>query len=142
MALCHPVEACTWERAAKEGSVADERAADGGGDGGVVAVLATNRRQDVDPALASRCAARVHFPLPSQGERQGILALYAAHLPPRDTASLARAAAGLSGRDLRDAAEAAERRHAAAVVRGEARAGTAPPAKLYADAVAERAQSG
>lgn len=108
------------------------------GAGGVVAILATNRPGDVDPALTSRCAQRIHFPLPSEPERAGIVRLYATHLGDRAVASLAAASAGLSGRDLRDACESAERRQASAVVRGEAKPGTPPPAALYQSAVEER----
>jgi hypothetical protein len=115
------------------------QAAAAGGRGRVTAILATNRPGDVDAALASRCAARVHFPLPDADARAGIVRLYASHLSERDVARLADAAAGLSGRDLRDAAEAAERSWASAVVAGRASPGTPPPAGVYADAVRERA---
>ena len=108
------------------------------GAGGVVAILATNRPGDVDPALTSRCAQRIHFPLPTEPERADIVRLYAAHLGDRAVGALAAASVGLSGRDLRDACESAERRHASAVVRGEAKPGTPPPAALYRAAVEER----
>lgn len=107
--------------------------------GNVVAVLSTNRPGDIDAALASRCAARVYFPLPSAEDREAIVALHARHLAPGQLAELARRSEGLSPRDLADAAAAAERAWASRVVAGEAEAGTAPPFAEYKRAVEERA---
>ena len=109
--------------------------------GNVVAVLSTNRPGDIDAALASRCAARVFFPLPDAADRAAVLGLHARHLSPEQLAALAseEASGGLSPRDLVDATAAAERSWASRVVSGEAEPGTAPPFAEYKRAVEERA---
>jgi len=107
--------------------------------GNVVAMLSTNRPGDLDAALASRCAARVLFPLPGLDDRAAVLALHARHLSEEQLAALARASEGLSPRDLADAAAAAERSWASRVVAGRAEPGTAPPFAEYKRAVEERA---
>eukprot|EP00662_Eupelagonemidae_sp_cell21_P007217 gene7217-60367_t len=70
---------------------------------------------------ASRFAVRVDLPLPSAAERAAILTLYARHLPPAALRGVAGYGApiivpmrceGMSGRDLRAVAAAAERRWA------------------------------
>lgn len=45
-----------------------------------IVVAATNRKQDLDAALLSRCQAIVTFGLPDAGCRADILKHYAAHL--------------------------------------------------------------
>ena len=73
-----------------------------------------------DPALRSRFDLTLNFDLPERKARVEILRQYAKHL---DDASLdiaiAAEAEGMSGRDLRDVCEIAERRHAAKIVRNE-----------------------
>lgn len=88
-----------------------------GFDGGKrsVVIAATNRKQDLDPALRSRFDAAVRFGLPDEPSRAQILAQYARHLSPPDLAALAAATGGFSGRDLRDVCEQAERRWASKV---------------------------
>ena len=107
--------------------------------GNVVAVLSTNRPGDIDAALASRCAARVFFPLPSAEDREAIIALHARHLTAKQLAELSKKSEGLSPRDLVDATAAAERAWASRVVAGKAEPGTAPPFVEYKKAVEERA---
>lgn len=68
--------------------------------------------QDLDPALLSRFDASVTFGLPSEKCRRQILRQYARHLPEVAITQLAADAEGMSGRDLRDVAEQAERRWA------------------------------
>jgi ATP-dependent 26S proteasome regulatory subunit len=105
-----------------------------------VLIAATNRPQDLDPALTSRFELTVHFPLPDLDTRTAILQLYAKHLSLSDHAALASAAEGASGRDLRDVCEAAERRWAARRVRKEARTEgrLLPPLEEYRVALSER----
>jgi SpoVK/Ycf46/Vps4 family AAA+-type ATPase len=86
--------------------------------GGTVVVAATNRKQDLDPALVSRFDAAVTFGLPSEACRGDILGCYARHLTPEERGRVARETAGMSGRDLRDVAEATERRWASKLIRG------------------------
>ena len=117
------------------------RALDGapGSGRGLVTVLATNRPEDCDPALMSRCGARVVFPLPDGEARAGIVRLYAAHLPPAGVSALAAASTGLSGRAIRDACEAAERAWAARLLAqgggGKVEKPTPPPVEVYLRAV-------
>ena len=105
---------------------------------GVVAVLATNRPDEVDAALLSRCGARITFPLPDAGARAGMVSLYASHLPPPGVSALAAATAGLSGRAIRDACEGAERAWAKRLLEKGVNKATAPPLEVYLDAVAQQ----
>lgn len=109
-----------------------------------VVIAATNRPQDLDAALLSRFELSINFPLPDAPTREAILRLYARHLPPNESANLAAAAEGASGRDLRDVCEAAERRWAARRVRSEAitRGQALPPAAEYRDALRARLRLG
>ena len=105
-----------------------------------VLIAATNRPQDLDPALISRFEVSVNFPKPDADTRQAIFALYAKHLSDDERVGLAAASSGASGRDLRDVCEAAERRWAARRVRKEAQTHgrTLPPAAEYEAALRER----
>ncbi|CAK0784136.1 hypothetical protein CVIRNUC_007339 [Coccomyxa viridis] len=105
-----------------------------------IVVGATNRRQDLDPALLSRFDAAVTFGLPSEANRQQIMQQYATHLAEEDIAELARATEGMSGRDLRDIAEQSERRTASKIVRSELPKGTLPGLAEYLEAAAKRRQ--
>eukprot|EP00741_Cyanophora_paradoxa_P002945 tig00000655_g2858.t1 len=67
-------------------------------------VGATNRREDLDEAMQSRFEVVVEFGAPGEEDRGEILREYARHLAGEEVAGLARAAEGLSGRNLRDAA--------------------------------------
>jgi hypothetical protein len=80
-----------------------------------VVVGATNRPQDLDPALRSRFCATVAFGLPGAATRAAIVAQYAAHLGAGELGAVAEATPGMAGRDLRDVCEQAERRWAAKV---------------------------
>jgi len=88
----------------------------------------------------------ITFPLPDAACRADILRQYARQLGPEELALLAEATEGMSGRDLRDIAETAERRWAAKLIRGEAGAEGAatsepppPPAAEYRAAAETRA---
>jgi hypothetical protein len=107
--------------------------------GKTVLVAATNRPQDLDPALVSRFGATVVFALPDARTRAAILRRYARQLSDDDVAALAAAPMeGFSGRDLRDVAEAAERAVAAAIIRGAAPEGALPGLQHYLAAAAAR----
>ena len=103
-----------------------------------VVVGATNRPQDLDPALISRFSATVEFGLPDELCRTSILQQYAHHLTQTELGVLARSTPGIAGRDLRDVCEQAERRWAAMIIRGQAPAGGLPPLKEYIDAANAR----
>ncbi|CAK7351513.1 unnamed protein product [Dovyalis caffra] len=57
----------------------------------VVVIAATNRKQDLDPALISRFDSMITFGLPDQQNRQEIAAQYAKHLTKSELEELARA---------------------------------------------------
>ncbi|KAF4701798.1 hypothetical protein FOZ62_030438, partial [Perkinsus olseni] len=77
-------------------------------------IAATNRKQDLDQAFVSRIDTSVEFALPDEASRAAIFGLYARQLPQKDCEQLAKMSAGLSGRNIKDACQDAERRWAAA----------------------------
>jgi SpoVK/Ycf46/Vps4 family AAA+-type ATPase len=83
-------------------------------------VGATNRKQDLDAALISRFDLSILFPLPNINERSAIFANYAQHLFPVDFGVLAKGSECLSGRNIKDVCEHAERKWASKVVSGTA----------------------
>ena len=85
----------------------------------VIVVCATNRKQDLDPALQNRFSKVIAFPPPDRFSRQAIFERYARHLTEQQLAELAGLSEGLSGRDIKNICEDAERRWAAKVLRGE-----------------------
>ncbi|KAK4710042.1 hypothetical protein R3W88_004555 [Solanum pinnatisectum] len=109
----------------------------------VVVVAATNRKQDLDPALISRFDSMITFPLPDQQTRQEISAQYAKHLTDSELSEFARATEGLSGRDMRDVCQQAERHWASKIIRGQApkhegSGGSLPPLQDYIDSARNR----
>jgi SpoVK/Ycf46/Vps4 family AAA+-type ATPase len=102
---------------------------------GSLVVGATNRKQDLDPALRSRFSATIEFPLPDEHGRKRIIAKYAKHLRESEVDELATATDGMSGRDLRDVADIAERTWASKVIRGKEERGRLPPLSEYVDAL-------
>jgi SpoVK/Ycf46/Vps4 family AAA+-type ATPase len=101
---------------------------------GSIVVGATNRKQDLDPALRSRFSATIEFPLPDERGRKSIIAKYAKHLKESELGELARVTDGMSGRDLRDVAEIAERTWASKVIREKEKRGRLPPLGEYLEA--------
>ncbi|KAF4674846.1 hypothetical protein FOL47_008594 [Perkinsus chesapeaki] len=77
-------------------------------------IAATNRKQDLDQAFVSRIDTSVEFALPDTSSRADIFGLYARQLSKEDCEQLAKISAGLSGRNIKDACQDAERRWAAA----------------------------
>ncbi|XP_057983742.1 uncharacterized protein LOC131168385 [Malania oleifera] len=86
----------------------------------VVVIAATNRKQDLDPALMSRFDSVIPFGLPDQQSREEIVAQYAKQLTKSDLVEFARATEGMSGRDIRDICQQAERYWASKIIRGHA----------------------
>jgi hypothetical protein len=99
----------------------------------VVVIGATNRKQDLDPALLSRFTRSIYFPLPNVEERVAILGYYAKHLGEAERRMLADVADGRSGRELEDACGTAERLWASELIAARA-APSAPPVDRYAHA--------
>ncbi|XP_010539308.1 PREDICTED: uncharacterized protein LOC104813427 [Tarenaya hassleriana] len=87
----------------------------------VVVIAATNRKQDLDPALISRFDSIITFGLPDFQTRQEIITQYAKQLTKSELVQLAQATEGMSGRDIRDVCQRAERTWASKLIRGQAR---------------------
>ncbi|WCJ20145.1 P-loop containing nucleoside triphosphate hydrolases superfamily protein [Euphorbia peplus] len=107
----------------------------------VVVVAATNRKQDLDPALISRFDAMITFGLPDQLNRQKIIAQYAKHLPKSETEEFSQVTEGMSGRDIRDVCQQAERSWASKIIRGHTDKGEEiglPPLSEYIESAANR----
>ncbi|CAN6479154.1 unnamed protein product [Victoria cruziana] len=85
----------------------------------VVVIAATNRKQDLDPALMSRFDSVITFGLPDHKDRQKIIMQYAKHLNMDELAAFASLSEGMSGRDIRDVCQCAERHWASKIIRGE-----------------------
>jgi len=100
-------------------------------------VAATNRRQDLDPALLSRFGLSLRFDLPNLKARDAVFARYAKQLSADDRAAFAEAAEGLSCRDMKEIAEQTERRWVAKLIRKEVTAET-PPLGEYLDCLKSR----
>ncbi|KAK9267500.1 hypothetical protein L1049_009928 [Liquidambar formosana] len=113
----------------------------------VVVIAATNRKQDLDPALISRFDSLITFGLPDQQNRQEIAAQYAKHLTKSELAEFATATEGMSGRDIRDVCLQAERRWASKIIRGQAPAPKdaeercLPPLQEYMESALNRMKS-
>ncbi|HOP63298.1 MAG TPA: ATP-binding protein [Spirochaetota bacterium] len=75
-----------------------------------VTIGATNRMDDLDPALISRFDQIIRFPYPNAEERAAIFANYARHLTEEECSHLGGKSANLTGRNIKDICEQAERR--------------------------------
>ncbi|KAK7412701.1 hypothetical protein VNO78_04258 [Psophocarpus tetragonolobus] len=85
----------------------------------VVVIAATNRKEDLDPALISRFDSMIAFGLPDHRNRQEIASKYAKHLSKPELDELARVTEDMSGRDIRDVCQQAERSWASKIIRGQ-----------------------
>ncbi|GFP85070.1 cell division cycle protein 48 homolog mj1156 [Phtheirospermum japonicum] len=108
----------------------------------VVVVAATNRKQDLDPALLSRFDSMITFGLPDHPTREAIVAQYAKHLTKSELAELAVFTEEMSGRDIRDVCQQAERRWASKIIRGQAEKNeeqsSLPPLREYTESALKR----
>ncbi|URE16325.1 Holliday junction DNA helicase ruvB N-terminus [Musa troglodytarum] len=112
----------------------------------VVVIAATNRKQDLDPALISRFDSLILFSLPDQKTREEIAAQYAKHLLKTELVLLASATEGMSGRDIRDVCQQAERHWASKRIRGQAPkdaegGGKLPPIEEYIQSAEQRREA-
>ncbi|KAG6552815.1 hypothetical protein Mapa_005763 [Marchantia paleacea] len=113
-------------------------------DSKIVVIAATNRKQDLDPALLSRFDSSILFNLPDLVTRQDIAAQYAQHLSATELASLAAVSEGMSGRDLHDICQQAERKWASKLIRGMAGSPPSqalPPIQEYIECAEKRRQT-
>ncbi|KAF8775963.1 hypothetical protein HU200_004100 [Digitaria exilis] len=85
----------------------------------VVVIAATNRKEDLDPALISRFDSIICFGLPDQQTRMEIAAQYAKHLTKSELVQFSLATEEMSGRDIRDVCQQAERHWASKLIRGQ-----------------------
>jgi SpoVK/Ycf46/Vps4 family AAA+-type ATPase len=85
----------------------------------IIIICATNRKTDLDPALQSRFSKVINFPFPDTHARAAIYKRYARHLSDIQIRQLAETSEGLTGRDIKNICEDAERQWAARVLRGE-----------------------
>ncbi|XP_014518957.2 cell division control protein 48 homolog D isoform X5 [Vigna radiata var. radiata] len=85
----------------------------------VVVIAATNRKEDLDPALISRFDSMIAFGLPDHRNRQEIASKYAKHLSKSELEEFARVTEDMSGRDIRDVCQQAERSWASKIIRGQ-----------------------
>lgn len=97
---------------------------------GIITLGATNRAQDLDHALLSRFDHTIRFPLPGREEIRAIFRTYAKHLKSEEVVDLGLACEGMSGRNIRDICEYAERRHARMLIASGGPA-SPPPVALY-----------
>ncbi len=104
---------------------------------GLLMIGATNRTEDLDPALISRFDTIIHFPLPSKDERSLIFHNYAAHIDASNLEKLAEYSKGLAGRDIEDICEYTERRWARKLSL-EQREISAPPQEFYLETCKKR----
>uniref|UniRef100_A0A7N0UCV2 AAA+ ATPase domain-containing protein n=1 Tax=Kalanchoe fedtschenkoi TaxID=63787 RepID=A0A7N0UCV2_KALFE len=108
----------------------------------VVVIAATNRKQDLDPALISRFDSIITFGLPDREVRQEIAAQYAKHLTKSELEEFATVTEEMSGRDIRDVCLQAERRWASKIIRGQVTKSSdhdsLPPIQEYIDSAISR----
>ncbi|KAG6641797.1 hypothetical protein CIPAW_09G098300 [Carya illinoinensis] len=112
----------------------------------LVVIAATNRKQDLDPALISRFDSIITFGLPGHQNRQEIAAQYAKHLTKLELEEFATVTEAMSGRDIRDVCQQAERSWASKIIRGLVRkdgegGGCLPPLREYIESAMTRRKS-
>ncbi len=78
--------------------------------GNIITIGATNRKNDLDPALLSRFDRKIFFPLPNDKERAQILEGYAMQLNLETRMRISLKFEGASGRNLKDFCDYVERR--------------------------------
>lgn len=99
-----------------------------------ITIGATNRPDDIDEALMSRFDTLIRFPLPSQGDIEEMLKLYAMQLDPKERSQLSKKLDGHSPRAIKDLCKAAERAQARSNI--ESGESQAPTLERYLEASA------
>lgn len=98
---------------------------------GTILIGATNRKDDLDPALLSRFNTSIEFGLPNEEERKSIMENYAQHLTNEDLLILAKNTEGKSGRDIKNLFERVERSWVSELITKQTESIEAPPIKKY-----------
>ena len=96
-----------------------------------ILIGATNRKNDLDPALLSRFDTNINFPLPNINERQAIFRNYAQHLSEEGLTTLAEKGNSLSGRDIKNLCERVERSWASELIARKSELAETPPLDNY-----------
>lgn len=96
---------------------------------------ATNRSQDLDPALLSRFDTILDFPLPAREDLIAMLKIYARHLSEDDMLDLADKMQGLAPRTVKDICKKAERRKARMLIMSGSETVELPDLSDYLSAV-------
>ncbi len=97
----------------------------------VLTIGATNRAEDLDHALLSRFDVIIKFLLPDFRERIHIFKKYIAHLQDSEIEILSRVSEGISGRNIKDVCEMAERRWARKIILEGHNQIHPPPFEIY-----------
>ncbi len=100
-----------------------------------ITIGATNRKGDLDHALISRFDQSINFPLPNTSERAAIFGNYARHLSEEELTTLGERSESLSGRNIKDICEFAERRWARKILIQKLDP-SAPPGEYYRRTIA------
>jgi ATP-dependent 26S proteasome regulatory subunit len=98
---------------------------------------ATNRKKCLDPALISRFDVSVYFRLPNNNEREKIFSNYAKQLSQKDLEILAKESENISGRNIKDICEHAERSWASKFIKEEVKE-ELPNLEEYLNSVTQR----
>ncbi|MFH1590093.1 MAG: ATP-binding protein [archaeon] len=104
-----------------------------------ILIGATNRKNDLDAALLSRFDRSLYFRIPNDLERKAIFGNYAKHLENPELEILASQSNNLSGRNIKDVCEDAERRWASKIIRKEVDKKELPNTEEYIGALKSRA---
>ena len=103
-------------------------------------ICATNRKQDLDAAFQNRIDTSIHFRLPDEETRVKILQMYAKHLSKSELEKIASITKNMSGRNLKDICQSAERYWAATLIRKGESSPLAPPVDAYIRAAEKKFQ--
>ena len=106
-----------------------------------IMIGATNRKEDLDPALISRFDASVYFHLPNLEERIAIFGNYAQHLSTNELERIGQESEGVSGRNIKDICEQSERKWASKILRKEELV-EIPPLAEYLKSLKSRKDNG
>lgn len=96
-----------------------------------ILIGATNRKDDLDPALLSRFDTNINFHLPDKEERKSIFENYAQHLDDLQLEKLAEEYEGVSGRKIKDICEHSERAWASKILTGKVDENSLPSFDVY-----------
>lgn len=103
----------------------------------VLLICATNRKENLDPAMLSRLDLSISFDLPDVFARKEIFKRYAKQLRPEELDLLADISKGLSGRGIYEVCKNVERKWASRYIRKEVEE-TVPVYQVYEEMVKER----